>query len=125
VARESAEPCRPLRSHSSRLAPTTVQGSIERLRTADRVGACSAVDIGAVVRMWDAPGMDDDEVIAKELSGLGDRVRDLERRMAEIEKVNGRLEDAALTTARSLQEISGHWDAVYEAMRRAEVKDPE
>jgi hypothetical protein len=30
------------------------------------------------------------------------------------------LEQAALTTARALAEISGHWDAVYEAMRRGE-----
>ena len=30
------------------------------------------------------------------------------------------LEQAALTTARALQEIAGHWDAVYEAMRREE-----
>ncbi len=30
------------------------------------------------------------------------------------------LEQAALTTARALQEIAGHWDAVYEAMRRVE-----
>ncbi len=36
-----------------------------------------------------------------------------------------RLEEAALTTARALQEISGHWDAVYEAMRREEVVDQE
>ena len=41
--------------------------------------------------------------------------------MAEVERVNARLEQAALITARSLQEISGHWDAVYEAMRRAET----
>ena len=63
-------------------------------------------------------------MIAQELSGLGGKVRDLEARMAEVEKVNGRLEDAALTTARAMQEISAHWDAVYEAMRRKEVVDP-
>ena len=69
--------------------------------------------------------MQDYELIAQQLSGLGQAVRDLEEkvrrfedRMAEIERVNARLEDAALTTARALQEISGHWDAVYEAMRR-------
>jgi hypothetical protein len=67
----------------------------------------------------------DDEVIAKEVSGLGEKVRSLERRMAEVEQVNARLEDAALTTARAMEEISTHWDAVYEAMRRAEVVDPE
>ena len=70
------------------------------------------------------PGVEDQEVIAQELSGLGGKVRELERRMLEIERVNARLEDAALTTARALQEISGHWDAVYEAMRREEVVDP-
>jgi len=64
-------------------------------------------------------------VIAQELSGLGEKVRDLEKRIAEVERVNARLEDAALITARALQEISGHWDAVYEAMRREEVADRE
>jgi len=34
------------------------------------------------------------------------------------EQGNARLEDAALTNARALAEISGHWEAVYEAMRR-------
>jgi hypothetical protein len=41
--------------------------------------------------------------------------------MTEVEKVNSRLGDAALTTARALEEISGHWDAVYEAMRRKDA----
>ena len=39
--------------------------------------------------------------------------------MAEVERVNARLEEAALTTARALGEVSRHWDAVYDAMRRA------
>jgi len=69
--------------------------------------------------------VEDNEVIAQELSGLGEKVRDLAKRLAEVERVNARLEDAALTTARALQEISGHWDAVYEAMRREEVVDQE
>jgi uncharacterized coiled-coil protein SlyX len=60
------------------------------------------------------------EVIAQELSGLGEKIRDLERRMAEAERVNARLEEAALTTSRALQDMSRHWDAVYEAMRRSE-----
>jgi hypothetical protein len=41
--------------------------------------------------------------------------------MADVEKVNARLEEAALTTARALAEVSGHWDAVYEAMRRKDA----
>ena len=57
-------------------------------------------------------------MIAQELSALGHKLDDLEKRMAAVEKVNTRLEEAALTTARVLGEISGHWDAVYEAMRR-------
>ena len=46
------------------------------------------------------------------------RFEAIEERLDEVEKVNARLEDAALTTARALGEISGHWNAVYEAMRR-------
>jgi hypothetical protein len=38
--------------------------------------------------------------------------------MTDVEKVNVRLEEAALITARALAEISGHWDRVYESMRR-------
>jgi len=65
----------------------------------------------------------DSEVLAQQVSGLNAKVKSLEQRMADVEKVNARLEQAALTTARALQEISGHWDAVYEAMRRAETGD--
>jgi hypothetical protein len=72
--------------------------------------------------------LQDYELIAQKLSRLDehvgrldDKVSLFERRMAEIERVNARLEDAALTTARALHEISGHWDAVYEAMRRRDT----
>lgn len=63
------------------------------------------------------------ELIAQELSAVSQRLAKLERRVAATEKANARLEQAALITARSLQEISGHWDAVYEAMRREEDPD--
>jgi Arc/MetJ family transcription regulator len=69
--------------------------------------------------------MDDYEVIAQELSELGEKWRGLEERLAEVERVNARLEDAALTTARAMAEISRHWDAVYDAMRRADRIDLE
>jgi uncharacterized coiled-coil protein SlyX len=69
----------------------------------------------------------DHEVLAQQMSTLGGKVNQLENRvsellirLADIEKVNSRLEHAALTTARALAEISGHWDAVYEALRREE-----
>jgi predicted nuclease with TOPRIM domain len=62
--------------------------------------------------------MQDFEVIAQELSALGHKLDELDKRLAAVEKVNSRLEEAALTTARALAEISGHWDAVYEVMRR-------
>jgi uncharacterized protein with PhoU and TrkA domain len=62
--------------------------------------------------------MHDSEMIAQELSVLGHKLDDLDKRLAAVEQVNTRLEEAALTTARALGEISGHWDAVYEAMRR-------
>ena len=63
---------------------------------------------------------DDYEVVAQELTGAGDKIHRHEERVAEVERVNARLEEAALTTARALGEVSRHWDAVYEAMRRAE-----
>ena len=63
----------------------------------------------------------DFETIAQEVSGLGQRVSDLETRLEHVEKVNTGLEEAALTTARALQEISAHWDKVYEAIRRRET----
>ena len=67
--------------------------------------------------------MDDYEVVAQELSELAEKWRALEQRVAEVERVNARLEEAALTTARALGEVSRHWDAVYEAMRRADRID--
>jgi hypothetical protein len=60
------------------------------------------------------------EVIARQLNALGGKIATLEGRLNEVDKVIARLEGAALTTARSMQEISHHWDAVYEAMRREE-----
>jgi len=69
--------------------------------------------------------MDDYEVVAQELSELAEKMRGLEERLAEVERVNARLEDAAMTTARALGEVSRHWDAVYDAMRRDDRIDPE
>jgi hypothetical protein len=69
--------------------------------------------------------VDDYEVVAEELSKLGEKWHDLEERVAEVERVNARLEEAALTTARALAEVSRHWDAVYDAMRRADRIDRE
>lgn len=60
------------------------------------------------------------ELIAQQLRALGARIEQVEKRLAEVDPVIARLEGAALTTARSMQEISQHWDAVYEAMRRSE-----
>ncbi len=60
------------------------------------------------------------EVIAQQLKALGGKVESVEARLADVDMVIARLESAALTTARALAEIAHHWDAVYEAMRRAE-----
>jgi hypothetical protein len=57
----------------------------------------------------------DFDIIAREVSGYRTRFEAIEKRLDEVERVNARLEDAALTTARALGEISGHWNAVYEA----------
>jgi uncharacterized coiled-coil protein SlyX len=60
------------------------------------------------------------ELLAQELEAVGNRIRDLETRLAEVEAIITRLEAAAETTARALNEVSSHWDQVYRAMRRAE-----
>jgi hypothetical protein len=60
------------------------------------------------------------ELLARELDSVGSKILALEARLTEVEAVIARLEAAALTTARALEEVSSHWDAVYRAMRRAE-----
>ena len=70
-----------------------------------------------------AAASDEIEIVAEQVSDLGHRLNSVESRLAEIEKVIARLEGAAVTTARSLEEISTHWHAVYEAMRRVEEPD--
>jgi len=61
------------------------------------------------------------DIIAREVSGYRTRFEAIDKRLDEVETVNARLESAALTTARAMIEISQHWDAVYEAMRRPEA----
>jgi len=65
-------------------------------------------------------GSTESEVLARELDSLGNKLRAVESRLTELEKVIEGLEAAALTTARALEEVSTHWDQVYRAMRRAE-----
>ena len=65
-------------------------------------------------------GNTESEVLARELDSLGTKLRGVESRLTELEKVIEGLEAAALTTARALEEVSAHWDQVYRAMRRAE-----
>jgi hypothetical protein len=62
------------------------------------------------------------DIIAREVSGYRTRFEAIEKRLDEVEQGNARLESAALTTSRAMAEISRHWDAVYEAMRRTEER---
>jgi predicted nuclease with TOPRIM domain len=73
-----------------------------------------------VLRAYDS-GVTEYDIIAREVSGYRTRFEAIEKRLEDVEKVNARLEAAALTTARAMIEISQHWDAVYEAMRRPEA----
>jgi hypothetical protein len=60
------------------------------------------------------------EVLAQELESLGAKLLGVETRLTDVEAIIRGLETAAETTARALEEVSSHWDAVYRAMRRAE-----
>jgi prefoldin subunit 5 len=60
------------------------------------------------------------ELLAQQLESLGAKLNGLETRLAEVEAIIRGLETAAESTARALEEVSSHWDAVYRAMRRAE-----
>jgi uncharacterized coiled-coil protein SlyX len=60
------------------------------------------------------------EVLAQELESVGSKILALETRLTEVEAVIKRLEAAAVTMARALDEIASHWDAVYRAMRRSD-----
>ena len=59
-------------------------------------------------------------VLAQELEHIGHKIESLEAHMEDVEGVIPRLETAAETTARALEEVSAHWNAVYKAMRRRE-----
>jgi DNA-binding ferritin-like protein len=90
-------------------------------------GERAAID-DLLVAQDDSRALEDYELIAQHVSEIAERVTSLENRvsdvlsrLSEVERVNKRLEDAALITARALEEISGHWDAVYEAMRRKDA----
>ena len=81
-------------------------------------GASTWIDTRYKRSAFPCSELTDFDIIAREVSGYRTRFEAIEKRLDEIEKVNARLEEAALITARALQEISGHWNAVYEAMRR-------
>ena len=62
----------------------------------------------------------ENEILAQELEHLGNKLAEVETRLTDVEAIIVRLEGAAATTARAMEEISTHWDQVYRAMRRAE-----
>jgi hypothetical protein len=64
----------------------------------------------------------DVELVAEELARLSQLVNRLHMRLAAVERVNGRLETAALVTNERFGEIARHWGAVYEAMKLAEAE---
>jgi hypothetical protein len=68
--------------------------------------------------MSDRPS--ENELFAQELEHLESKLTGFETRLAEVEAIILRLEAAAQTTARALEEVSTHWDRVYRAMRRVE-----
>ena len=97
----------------------------EAIFQSDALATSDPGQVDGIDRRGIIQDMDDYEVVAEELSQLAETMRGFEERLAEVERVNARLEDAALSTARALGEVSRHWNAVYEAMRRVEGADAE
>jgi hypothetical protein len=62
------------------------------------------------------------ELVAEEVARLSRLVNTLHMRLAAVERVNERLEAAALVTNERFGEIARHWGAVYEAMKAAETE---
>ena len=60
------------------------------------------------------------EVLAQELEHIGHKIESLEARIEDVEGVIPRLETAAETTPRALEQVTAQWNAVYKAMRRRE-----
>jgi hypothetical protein len=89
-----------------------------RLAEARRLRPLLKVGVRSLAAM--SSGSTESEVLAQELDSIGNKLRAVETRLTEVEKIIERLEAAALTTARALEEVSTHWDKVYRAMRRAE-----
>ena len=94
------------------------RGAREKANEARSAGPALAGSTGYERSGFLGSELTDFDIIAREVSGYRTRFEAIEKRLDEVEKVNARLEDAALTTGRALGEISGHWNAVYEAMRR-------
>jgi hypothetical protein len=94
------------------------RGEEFRANGVSRAGPAPAGSTGYKRSAFLGSELTDFDIIAREVSGYRTRFEAIEKRLDEIEKVNARLEEAALTTARVLAEIAGHWNAVHEAMRR-------
>ena len=104
----------PVNSRKSNSCPTPDEGMGAR-----RLGKLTVTDHSAY-----HPTVDDYRVVAQNRATWGE-ARGLEERLVEIKRVNARLEEAASSAARALGEVSRHWDAVYEAMRRIEERPGE
>jgi hypothetical protein len=103
---------------SSSLFGTNASWSSRKRARPRREAALSTLGIRSLAAM--SGKSTETEVLAQELDTLGNQLRAVETRLAEVEKIIEGLEAAALSTARALEEVSSHWDKVYRAMRRAE-----
>ncbi len=75
-------------------------------------GPALAGSTGYKLSAFPASELTNFDIVAGEVSGYRTRFEAIAKRLDEVEKVNVRLEDAALTTARALGEIPGHWNTV-------------
>jgi hypothetical protein len=66
---------------------------------------------------------EDVQALAKQVLALTGKVETMESRMVIVERLETQLEESALQTTRTLEEISRHWDAVVTALRRESERE--
>ncbi len=94
-------------------ARSSIATSHRRIQSSRHLHGSSADDLhpAMVSRLRPlGPHRETSPVEGCKVGGLETRISDVSSRLADVEKVNARLEEAALITSRAVSEVSGYWE---------------